>query len=64
MYELVDKLKKNAQKHFVKNNSISSKESCKQGKQKQNYTFYFYMFYDLIKLFLNLFSTLIINKTK
>ena len=51
MYELVDELKKNAQKHFIKNNSKPSKESCKQGKEKQNYTFYFYMFYDLIKLF-------------
>ena len=64
MYKLVDELKKNAQKNFEKKNSKSSKESCKEGKQKQNYNFYFYMSCDLIKLFLNLFSTLIINKTK
>ena len=32
MYELVDELKKNAQKIFEKYNSKSSKENCKQGK--------------------------------
>ena len=32
MYELVDELKKNAQKSFEKNNAKFSKENFKQGK--------------------------------
>ena len=31
MYELIDELKKNAQKSFEKNNAKSSKEKFKQG---------------------------------